>query len=214
MELQSAADGSTGAFASEADGIHFTSAMFNDQPQEKAILDALGYDKFDAKVTAAGTFDAAAQQMTLSGLTIDTADVGTLTVKAQLSGVSSGGAVTSNEQSHTRSDAKLNNLEIRFDNSGVVERALDMHAAMIFGTRADAAAQAKALVPIGLHFLGGDAAFQGKVAKAIGDFLDNPKSITFTAAPGTPLTLEEIGGAAMSKPETLPALLGADVTAN
>jgi hypothetical protein len=214
MELQSAADGSTGAFASKVDGIHFTSAVFNDQPQQKAVLDALGYEKFDVNVIAAGTFDAAAEQMTLSQLTINTADVGTLTVKAQLSGVSSGGAVTSNTQSQTRSDAKLNSLELRFDNSGVVERALDMHAAMIFGTRADAAAQAKALVPIGLHFLGGDVAFQDKVAKAVGDFLDNPKSITFTAAPSTPVTLEEIGGAAMSKPDTLPTLLGADITAN
>jgi hypothetical protein len=214
MELESAADGSTGAFASEVNGIHFTSAVFNDQPQQKAVLDALGYEAFDVNVAAAGTFDATAEQMTLSGLTINTADVGTLTVKAQLSGVSPGGAVTSNTQAETRSDAKLNSLEIRFDNSGVVERALDMHAAMTLGTRADAAAQAKALVPIGLHFIGGDAAFQGKVAKAIGDFLDNPKSITFTAAPSAPVTLEEIGGAAMSKPDTLPTLLGADITAN
>jgi hypothetical protein len=214
MVLQSAADGSTGAFASQVGGINFSSAVFEDQPQQKAILDALGYENFDVNVAAAGAFDAASEQMTLSGLTINTADVGTLTVKAQLSGVSPGGAITSNKQSETRSDAKLNNLEIRFDNSGVVERALDMHAAMIFGTRADAAAQAKALVPIGLHFLGGDVAFQGKVAKAIGDFLDDPKSITFTAAPSAPVTLEEIGGAAFRKPDTLPTLLGADVTAN
>jgi len=212
--LQSAADGSTSAFASQIGGVHFTSAVFNDQPQQKAVLDALGYEKFDINVAAAGSFDAASEQMTLSSFTVNTADVGTLTVKAQLSGVSPGGAVTSNTQNQTKSDAKLNNLEIRFENSGVVERALDMHAAMIFGTRADAAAQAKALVPIGLHFIGGDAAFQGKVAQAVGDFLDNPKSITFSASPSTPVPLEEIGATAVGKPDTLPALLGADIRAN
>lgn len=214
MVLQNAADGSTSAFASQVGGIHFTSEVFKDEPQQKAIIDALGYEKFDINIAAAGAFDAATEQMTLSSLTVNTADVGTVTVKALLSGVSPGGAMTSNKESQTKSEAKLNNLEIRFDNSGVVERALDMHAAMIFGTRADAAAQAKALVPIGLNFLGGDAAFQAKAAQAVGDFLDNPKSITFSAAPSAPVPLEEIGGAAISQRDTLPALLGADITAN
>ena len=177
------------------------------------MLDALGYETFDVNIAAAGAFDPANNAMTLNSLTINTAEVGTLTVKAQFSGVSPGKIVASSSDGETRAETMLENIEIRFDNAGVVERALDMHAALIWGTREDAAAQVNAALPLVLHFIGNDA-FQAQMATAVGNFLQEPKSLAFSAAPNPPVSLEQILDTALDRPGNLPDLLGADISAN
>lgn len=211
--LQSGADGSPGAFAAQVGGVHFPADVLKGRPQEKALLDALGYEQFDVNIAVAGGFDAASDSMTLNTLTINTADVGTVTVKAQFSGVSLGKIVAANANPGTRAETKLDQLEVRFDNGGVVERALDMHAALIWGTREDAVAQVNAALPLFLHFIGNEA-FQEKLAKAVEKFLAEPKSIAFSAALTTPVSLEQILDTTRDQPEALPDLLQADVSAN
>jgi hypothetical protein len=211
--LQSAPDGSAGAFAAQVGGIHFPAEVLKGRPQEKAVLDALGYEEFDVNIAVAGAFDAASDSMTLNSLTINTADIGTLTVTARLSDISLGKIIASQSDAEIGADAKLDSLEIRFDNGGVVERALDMHAALIWGTREDAAAQVNAALPLVLHFIGNDA-FQEKVVKAFGVFLVDPKSITLSAAPAAPVSLEKILATSFRDLDTIPDLLQADVSAN
>lgn len=211
--LQNAADGSTGAFAAQVSGIHFPAEVLKGRPQEKAILDALGYEEFDVNIAAAGAFDAASDSMTLNSLTINTAEIGTLTVTARLSDISLGKVIASQSDAEIGSETKLDSFEIRFDNDGVVERALDMHAALIWGTREDAAAQVNAALPLVLHFIGNDA-FQEKVVKAFREFLVDPKSITLSASPETPVSLEKILATSLRDLDTIPDLLQADVSAN
>ncbi len=88
-----------------------------------------------------------------------------------------------------------------------------MHAALIWGTREDAAAQVNAALPLVLHFIGNDQ-FQGKITEAIGEFLVDPKSIAFSAVPGAPVSLEQILQTARSELDELPNLLQADISAN
>jgi hypothetical protein len=211
--LQSAADGSAGAFAAQIGGVHFPADVLRGRPQEKALLDALGYEQFDVNIAIAGAFDGADDSMTLDTLTVNTADVGTVTVKAQFSGITLGKIVAAEANPDTRSTTKLDRLEVRFDNNGVVERALDMHAALIWGTREDAAAQVNAALPLVLHFIGNEV-FQEKVAKAVEKFLVEPKSIAFSAAPSAPVPLEQIIDTTRDEPGTLPDLLKADVSAD
>jgi len=208
--MQAKADGSPGAFAAQFSGIHFAAELLKGRPHEKAVLDALGYEAFDLNIAVAGAFDALTQSMTINTLTINTADVGTITVKAKLSGVSLGRIIAARTDAEIRTEAKLDNLEIRFDNVDIVERALDMHPALIWGTREDAAAQVNAAAPLVLYLVGNDS-FQEKIAAALKEFLVEPKSITVSATPNAPVSLEQI---LRSERSDLPDLLQADISAN
>lgn len=211
--MESDASGMPAAFAAQISGVQFPADVLKGRPQEKAIVDALGYENFDVNIALAGAFDAASNSMTLNTFTINTADVGTVSIKARFTGLSLGQIAATRLDAEARTDTKLDNLEIRFDNAGVVERALDMHAALIWGSRDDAVAQVNAALPIVLHFLGNDG-FQAKIAKAFRTFLSDPKSIVFSAAPSTPVSLEQILDTTRSGINGLPDLLSADVTAN
>jgi hypothetical protein len=212
--MESDADGYPTAFAAQITGIQFGAEVLEERPQEKAIVDALGYETFDVNINVAGAFDRQNDTMTLETLTINTAEVGTVSIKARFSGMSPGKiAATQLDTDEARSDAKLASLQVRFENAGVVERALDMHAALIWGTRADAVAQVNAALPLVLHFVGNDA-FQAKVAAALKAFLSNPQSISFSANPAEPVSLEMIFDTGRSGLKGLPDLLSADVSAN
>lgn len=211
--MESDANGLPAAFAAQISGVQFPAEVFKGRPQEKAIVDALGYEEFDVNIALAGAFDAANDSMTINTFTINTADVGTISIKARFSGLSLGQIAATRLDAEARSDTKLDNLEVRFDNAGVVERALDMHAALIWGSREDAVAQVNAALPIVLHFLGNEA-FQSKISKAFKTFLSDPKSIVFSAAPSTPVSFEQILDTTRSGINGLPDLLAADVTAN
>lgn len=211
--MESDAEGFPTAFAAQISGIQFPAEVLKGRPQEKAIVDALGYEDFDVNVAVAGAFDRSTETMTLNTLTINTADVGTISIKARLSGMSPGKIAATRVDAKARSETKLETLEVRFDNAGVVERALDMHAALIWGTRDDAIAQVNAALPLVLNFLGNDA-FQAKVTTAFKSFLSDPKSISFSAAPSAPVPLEQILNAGRSGLKELPDLLSADVSAN
>ncbi len=110
-------------------------------------------------------------------------------------------------------NGKLENLTIRFDNTGVVERALDMQAKMMGASREDIVAQLNGALPFMLNAIN-NPAFQEKVATAGQAFLADPKSLTITVSPAQPVPFQEIMGNAMSAPQTLPDMLGIDVTAN
>jgi hypothetical protein len=211
--MEADADNFPSAFAAQVSGIQFPADILKGRPQEKAIVDALGYESFDVNISVSGAFDRAAQAMSLNALTINTAGVGNLSVKARISGMSPGRITATRVDAEARSETKLENLEVRFDNAGVVERALDMHAALIMGSRADAVAQINAALPLVLGILGNDA-FQAKLAPAIESFLGDPRSISFSATPNEPVSLEQIFATGLSNPRGLPDLLGADVSAN
>jgi hypothetical protein len=211
--MDSDGDGYPTTFAAQVSGIQFGVEVLEDRPQEKAIVDALGYKEFEVNVNAAGSFDRENAAMTLETLTINTVDVGTVSINARFAGMSPGKFAAAPLDMEKRSDAKLENLQIRFDNAGVVERALDMHAALIWGTRADAVAQVNAALPLVLNFIGNDA-FQAKAATAFKTFFDDPQSISFSATPREPVPLETILNTDRSALKTLPDLLGADVSAN
>lgn len=208
--IETDSDGFPGAFAAQITGIQFGADVLEDHPYEKAMVDALGYEEFDVNINASGTFDRQTDAMTLESLTINTAEVGTVSVKARFSGMSPGRIAATQLRDEASSDAKLDHIEVRFENDGVVERALDMHAALIWGSRDDAVAQVNAALPLVLNFIG-NAAFQAKVATAVRTFLADPRSISFSAAPAEPVSLEQI---LKSSRSGLPDLLSADVSAN
>ncbi|MDE1992063.1 MAG: hypothetical protein KGI75_06145, partial [Rhizobiaceae bacterium] len=55
---------------------------------------------------------------------------------------------------------------------------------------------------------------QNAVSAAVSSYLDNPKSLTVTAAPGKPVPLPMIIGAAMGAPQSIPQVIGLKVSSN
>ena len=213
VELDALPDGTPRSFALTVDGIKIPAAVFDDHPQQKAVIDALGYTGFVTTLEVKGGYDTKADTLTLDSFALDTVDVGKLTILAKISGVSLGKLVADEKTADVQSKGKLESLSIRFDNSGIVERALDMQAKMMGGTRDDEVAQITGAMPFMLNIIG-NAAFQDKISAAVTAFLKEPKSIAISAAPKEPVGFDKISEAAQGSPQTLPDLLGADVTAN
>ena len=80
-------------------------------------------------------------------------------------------------------------------------------------SKADFVTQITGALPFMLNFIGNEP-FQKKVADAVTAFLKDPKSITISASPSAPVEFVKIMGAGQTAPQTLPDLLGADISAN
>ncbi|MCB1496050.1 MAG: hypothetical protein KDJ86_09715 [Bauldia sp.] len=188
--------------------------VFAADPQQKAILDELGYtDGFTVNLNVAGAYETEGDVLTLRGFTLDTVDVGKLAIAGKFNGVSLGDIMQGKDPGDAGKDGALENLSIRFDNAGVVERVLDMQAKMMGVQRQDVVTQFAGALPFMLNFIG-NPAFQDKVAKAGAAFLNDPKSISITVSPAQPVKFVEIMGTANQAPQTLPDMLAVDVVAN
>ncbi|CAN5204619.1 hypothetical protein BH10PSE9_BH10PSE9_07030 [soil metagenome] len=192
-------------------GLKLPGALFDD-PEVQGVLKALGYTEFVVGINLDGGLDAAADVVTIRTLTVDVASVGKLALTGKFSGVSVRG-LTSDKSDEAASKARIDSLTFRFDNAGVVEKALDMQAKMTGSTSKQVVTELTGALPFMLSLIGNEA-FEGKVAKAATDFLNAPKSITIKAAPAKPVSLEEIGAALSDDPSKLPDLLVVDITAN
>jgi hypothetical protein len=113
----------------------------------------------------------------------------------------------------TTSGAKLDHLQVRFDNAGLVERVVKMQAESTGSTREEIVEQAKSAVGI-TFMLTGNADFADKVAGAVETFLDAPRSFTVSAAPAQPVSLGKIVDTGLDALGALPDLLGVEVKAN
>ena len=60
----------------------------------------------------------------------------------------------------------------------------------------------------------GNQPFQDKLAQGVTTFLKDPKNLTITAKPATPIALMELFSTSQTAPQTLPDVLKADVIAN
>lgn len=186
--------------------------VFAEDPQQKAILDELGYDGFVVNLDLAGAYETEGDELTLRNFAIEADDVGKLVISGKFNGVSMSKMMDGADPS-AAANGSLESLTIRFDNTGIVERGLDMQAKMMGVDRADVVAQNAGALPFMLNFLG-NPAFQEKVAKAGAAFLNDPKSITIAVMPPNPVGFVEIMGAAEQAPQTLPDMLSVDITAN
>lgn len=207
------ADGTPRDFALDIATIKVPPEVFSGEPQQQAVLDALGYNGgFVVNVSVAGGYATATDTLTLRNFTIDTADVGKLDISGEFSGVSLSKLISDQSQD-IATTAKLDGLTIRFDNAGIVERALDMQAKMMGASRDDVVAQIGGALPFMLNAIGNQP-LQDKVAAAGQAFLKEPKSVTISAKPASPVPFGEIMSTGMSAPNTLPDLLVVDVIAN
>ena len=195
-------------------GIHLPASAFS-APEVRGMMQGLGYTDLVASLTFDAGFDTGADKLILRSFALEVGDVGKLAVTGAFSNVKVHGMVT------TGADAKpaapqapsLDALTVRFDNSGVIERALDMQAQILGTTREDVAGQ----WPMLFMFLIGDAggvSFQQKVQTALTTFLKSPKSFTVTMAPPAPVPFDEVAKTISDDQTKLPDLLAVEITVN
>jgi len=178
----------------------------------RQLMEGLGYTSLMVNLMVEGGYETGSDRLTVRNFAIDAADVGKFAVSGIISGVKASD-MASDASPDALANGKLESLSIRFDNAGVVERALDMQAKMMGASRDDIVAQLNGALPFMLNAIN-NPAFQEKVAKAGQAFLTDPKSLTITANPAQPVPFQDIMGSAMSAPQTLPDTLAIDVTAN
>lgn len=178
----------------------------------KQLAEGLGYDSFVINVMVEGGYETAQDRLTLRNFAIEAPEVGKFSLAGTISNVKASD-LAMEQNPDALANGNLENLTIRFENSGVVERALDMQAKMMGASREDIVAQLNGALPFMLNALN-NPAFQEKVAKAAQTFLSDPKSITITASPAQPVPFQQIMGSAMTAPQSLPDTLAIDVTAN
>ena len=103
--------------------------------------------------------------------------------------------------------------EISFVEDGLASKVLDFLAAQQGMDRATMIAQTKAIIPFITAQLQ-KPEFSAQVTKAVGTFMDDPKSLTITANPPAPVPAALLAASGMTAPQNLIDQLNVQVTAN
>lgn len=181
---------------------------------------ALGYEKVSLDVAFSGTWDDKTGRLDIPSFTIGAADMGTLKLAMTIGGLTP--AVVEEMKKAEADQAKQMELlqqltvekaSLRWDEASLVTRVIGLQAKAQGVDSKTYAKQIKLMLPAILSMVG-NKDFEKKVASAAGAFIEAPKSLTVSAVPKQPLPVAEIMGAAMMAPQSLPSVLGAEVSAN
>lgn len=200
--------------------------------REKARLDKLGYDTIAGKAEMAGSWRLSDGRLMLSQYEITVNDAGTFSMTLDISGYTPEFARTMREMSEKMQSASdeekagqalamlglaqqlnFHGTMLRFTDDSLTNKVLDLVAKQRGSSPADLVKQLKALIPLQLTPVLG-AELTGRVADAVGRYLDDPQSLEIRAEPESPLSLQVLMGAAMTSPEALSKKLGLKIVAN
>jgi hypothetical protein len=190
-----------------------------DDPQMADIV-ALGYKEFNIDASFKGSWDDKAGRATLDGLTISAKDAGVLQLSLVLGGVTpdvvkqlSASKGDTNQALGILQGLSIESASLKIENNSLFERALDQQAKRQGTTKDELLHQGTAMLPLLLTSVQ-NPAFEKKVVDAVNAFAASPHSLTVKVAPAQPVPVAQIIGVAGAAPQTLPDVLGADVTAN
>jgi hypothetical protein len=231
-EITPPADGKAMEFSGGAEKFAGDLSLIQD-PQSKAVIDALGYQNITGSMEIEGSWQPSDGKMEFSqyDITVDNAgtfgmtfDIGGYTMEfvkslqdmqkkmaeqpADADKSAQGLAMLGLMQQLT-----FNGASIRFDDDSLTNKVLDYVGKQQGMSGKDIANQAKAIVPFGMAQLN-NPELTAQVTAAVGKFLDDPQSIEVSAEPASPVPFALIMAGAMSNPLDLPKTLGVSVTAN
>ena len=196
-----------------ATGAHLPASLLSNSIVS-AMVTMLHYDQFIADITLDSEYDTTADTLTLHALSVDAADVGKLTIAGKVSHFSLRGMADPKTSAAARAAARLDQLTLRIDNAGFVERMLDMQAQLLGGTRDDVRSQiVDGALPFALSFVSNET-FRDQFLAAVSAFLKDPHSLTITFSPTEPVPLGQAARTAARSPGSLPDLLALTVQAN
>lgn len=202
-------------------------------PDEKsrAVMQALGYTTLSGGMTMKGSWNPVDGRMEITEWMLDVTDAAALNITMDIGGFTTAFIqqmqdIAAKQESGEMNEQAMgfammglmqqlsfNGAQIALDDASLTGRVLDFMAAQQGAKREDIVNMAKGMTPILLSQLQ-NPAFASMAAQAISEYLDNPQSLTVTAAPDAPVPAPQIMGAAMGAPQTIPDILAVKVTAN
>ncbi|BCP53041.1 hypothetical protein K32_16580 [Kaistia sp. 32K] len=194
-------------------GVNVPGDVLKSDEQTKDWVEQLGYDKLNFDVAVDGSYDGSNKTFTFKSISFDGKDVGKLAITGTFGGLPREKLQDPDKLSELAATATVDAATIRFDNAGIVQRVIDMQAKAMGATPDQFVDQISGALPLLLSVVGNQN-FQDRIATAATAFLKDPKSLTITAAPGNPVPVMQIFGAASTAPQTLPDVLAVDIKAN
>ncbi len=218
-------------FTGAAEGFVVDLSTIGD-PNSKAVLQALGYERIEGYAEMAGSWQPSNGDMSLSQYDLTVVDAGTLGI-----GLDLGGYTPEFIESLTRLQQKMAEnpdqdnaaqglammgllqqitfigAETSFADDGLTDKVLAYLADQQGMRPSDIANQAKAILPFAMAQLN-NPGFTKMVTEAVSAFLDDPQSIRITARPDQAVPFATIMAGAMATPQSLPETLGVTVVAN
>jgi len=185
-------------------GLKLSKALMPD-PRAQDAFDKLGIDTLTLSLAASYQWDLDQKQIVVRNLVLKIDELGTLTLSADLAGMSPGADL--------RTSGSLSHALLRYDDASLTDRTLKAAALQ---TGADATAlrqQIMALVDMRATALGNAPAIAA-VANALKTFLADPHSLTIELAPTAPVAFSALQGLAAMQPGDIAALIGLTVSAN
>jgi hypothetical protein len=218
-------------FAGAAEGFSADLSKLDD-PKAQATVQALGYENIDGKLALSGSWSPKTGDASLDQYSLTVNHAGTLKLSVKMGGytpqfmkslreMQKKMAAAPEGEKSGQSMAMLGLLQqlsfdhatISFEDDSLTGKVMDFVAAQQGMQRSDVANQAKAVLPFALAKLN-NPQFTAEVTAAVSTFLDNPKSLTISAAPPAPLPFAILAAGAMAAPQQLPQTLGVKVIAN
>ncbi len=203
-----------------------------EDPQAKAVVQALGYETINGYLELSGSwsptdgrmvldqYDIAVDQAGTIGMTFDIGGYTAEFIKA-LRDIQAKMAENEGQDQSAQGMAMLglmqqltlNGATLRFDDDTLTQKTLEFVAAQQGAKPADIVNQAKAVLPFAMAQLN-NPELTAAVSAAVGKFLDDPQSLEVRVAPQNPLPFAMVAAGAMTAPQALPQQLGLKITAN
>lgn len=233
VELTPYADGKPMEFTGAAEKFSADLSQADD-PQSKAVIEALGYQQINGYFEMAGSWQPTDGRIGLSQYDISVENAGTLGMTFDLGGYTPGfvksiqdmqkqmAAAPAGSDNSAQGLAILglmqqltfNSASIRWDDNSLTKKVLDFIATSQNQKPEDIANQAKAIVPFLMAQLN-NAELTQQVTEAVTKYLDEPKSIEISAEPDAGVPFAVIMAGAMSgAPQDLAKTLAVSVNAN
>jgi hypothetical protein len=232
FEITPPADGKALEFTGAAEKFTADLSLAED-PQAKAVIEALGYQTINGTFEMAGSWQPSDGRMGLTQYDITVEDAGTLGFTFDLGGYTPAFLKSLQELQKKMAEQPagadnsaqglamlglmqqltFHTANIRFDDDSLTGKVLDYVAKQQNLKPADIANQAKAIVPFLTAQLN-NPELSAEITAAVTKFLDDPQSIEVDATPEAPVPFAMIAAGAMSTPLDLPKTLGVSVTAN
>lgn len=179
-------------------------------------LKAMGYDKLTLGFYGSGSLDEASGDLVVNEITIDGTDLGTVTVAGTFGGLTTD-VIKELKQPNPPQDAfgkvTLKQASVYYGDASLAGRIIAEQAKQMGQEPAAFVGQITGALPLLLSSIGNQP-FQDKLAQGLTTFLKDPKNLTITAKPATPIALMEILSTSQTAPQTLPDVLKADVVVN
>lgn len=216
IEVANAEDGQPNDLKLAIEGFAIPIEAFEFDEQMTSILGQMGYgDQFLVGVTFDGTYAEEADTLTLRSIALRAEDVGELDISGIIGDFPIGNLLEGADLAQNAlTAATLHSASIKFTNLGVIDRLFELQARSFNTTKEQFAMTTSMALPFMISQMIGNGALTTALTEPLAAFVADPRSLTITSTPATPIPVLAIAGAAQGGVQALPDLLALDVKAN